>query len=99
MQYAAVSAHIQAAVRGRVRAATTVSTTRWATMLAGSNGQSPLPDWPITATTGIEVRENQKAPTGRTSVSRIGPAEKTLITSASNRLPPLSAKETSTASI
>lgn len=69
--YHAVSTHIQAAVRGRVRSATTVSTTRWVRKAPGGHGHSP--QLPLnTAANGVAARENQKAPTGRTSVSRTG---------------------------
>lgn len=63
-----VSVHAQAAVRGRVRAARTTSTTKCPHRLLAPQGQRP----PAAATTSVATMEPQKAATGRTSVSATG---------------------------
>lgn len=71
MLNAAVSSHIHAATRGRLRSATTVITVTWAMKLPGAHGQSPEAP-PNTATTGAAAIENQNAPIGRISVASTG---------------------------
>ncbi len=58
-------------MRGRVRLATTVSTSRWETRLPGSQGQLPqlLPRAEVAA---VAASDSQNAPTGRTRVSSTG---------------------------
>ena len=71
--YTAVTSHIQTAVRGRVRSATTTSTVRWQRNAPGIHGQSEPP--PLrAAVTGVIASDSQNAPTGRVSVVTTGSA-------------------------
>lgn len=72
-----VSTHIQAAVRGRVRAATTTSTTRWARNMLGVHGQPRSPKMPAIGVSAIDI---QNAPTGLTRVITTGTAGSSAVT-------------------
>ncbi len=79
--YAAVTTHIQTAVRGRVRSATTTSTVRWLTNAPGIQGQSCPP--PLSsAVTGLTAMDSQNAPIGRVSVAATGSAHSRPLSSA-----------------
>ncbi len=83
-------------MRGRVRAATTASTTTWEMKLLGSQGQVSQ-SLPMTAVNVVATNDSQSAPTGRTRVSSTG----TSASSAQNRAvspSSLSARPTSAAS-
>lgn len=76
-------------MRGLVRIATTVITTRWAAKLPAGHGHS-FQLLSNTAATGAAANENQKAPTGRTNVSRTGSRARSVHTRVARPPPPLS---------